>query len=401
MTKRAVVISAIIIISLIIIGYTFISEPETSTIKFQFSIEETDNAIDGEVFVNNISLGSTEKGVIAIPRQSNISQFVFKTNYNGRNHEFLYDVNESDLSDDINFVISEDELNDVSIIMYENSTNCPLSGDIYVYDGNWIGQSKQGVFTLSKEEFDNIKSNSTNWFIAGQTDACFGKNSGLPFLDDITIPAYSYEQDKFFVNLSFNPRSPTRYWEMQGFIRPNETKSYLETELRRYFTDDPINNLDNIAKYTQFTYMSDNGQFQQLDYWQTPAEVLSHRLGDCEDWAIATLSLMRAYDNSIKCYAALWATHVSIICYLDNTFYIYDQDKVKFLRKLNSKNNDTITQQENKKAVREMLSAYFEEYGIHPNEGLIQALFNERDLVTFNTNEDFVTWALTMIQNKS
>ena len=45
--------------------------------------------------------------------------------------------------------------------------------------------------------------------------------------------------------------------------------------------------------HRHFTYADDSQQFDKEDYWTSPAELLSSRLGDCEDWAIFSYISLR------------------------------------------------------------------------------------------------------------
>ncbi len=230
-----------------------------------------------------------------------------------------------------------------------------------------------------------------------------GEDSNLPFAEywiihDLQYSFNNYENINFELNLE--PRWPRYYIEMQDFVRSEETTSYIEENLRKYFENDTLEDLDRIANYMRISYVSDFNLFKKTEYWQTPKEVLKIKMGDCEDWAVTTLSLMRAYNNTVNCYNILWPTHISILCYEKNRFVIYDQGKTRFSTVLETKNtNDFITIQENKIAIRKMRNDYFDWYGLKPDERRMYALFNEEELITFEEDEDFVNWAVGIISN--
>lgn len=53
-------------------------------------------------------------------------------------------------------------------------------------------------------------------------------------------------------------------------------------------------------------YVSDEEQWGEADYWQTPEETLTLRTGDCEDFAILLCTLLRAYGiDENQVYVAL------------------------------------------------------------------------------------------------
>ena len=150
-------------------------------------------------------------------------------------------------------------------------------------------------------------------------------------------------------------------------------------------------NLDRINEYG-IRYRSDNLLFNQEEYWQTPAETLEKGHGDCEDWAITSLSMIREYDPSLKCYNLLWESHLSVFCYVNGNYIIYDQDKTKFKTQL----IETVSVEENKIRLRKMRNDYFEYYGLRPKERNIYAAFNEEELITFSDQEDFIVWLLNI-----
>jgi predicted transglutaminase-like cysteine proteinase len=65
-------------------------------------------------------------------------------------------------------------------------------------------------------------------------------------------------------------------------------------------TDDPSPAVDDINQirlwvYSHIKQASDEDLHGVTDYWQTPTETLNLKAGDCEDFAILMVSLMRAY----------------------------------------------------------------------------------------------------------
>lgn len=400
---KIILISLCIFIGIIVFGKLF---SNNENIKLVFNIEETGEELNGEIIMGNISLGYTQNGKIEILKENlSVGELLFKTNYNGEEFEFYYDIYEEDTSrNKLAFIVNGEQLNPkkINLIFYENSTRCELNGEIYV-QGKYIGKTESGKYLLDrniyKEIFDN---NSTELYISGLTDSCFELNVNLPFVRhwEVYDLAYYFEnsEDVIFEE-SFNPRAPENYETMQKFIRPKETIEYYNKEISKYIKNDSIEeNLDEINGHSRISYTSDWSLFNEAEYWQTPSEVIKEHRGDCEDWAITTLSFMKNYNSSISCYNTLWETHMGIFCYFDNKFIIYDQDRVKSFVALNANNKyDSEILQENKSKLRKMLNDYFEEYGIDPLERRLYALFNEEELITFEENEEFINWAVSLI----
>jgi hypothetical protein len=254
---------------------------------------------------------------------------------------------------------------------------------------------------LKEQDYkDKFRINSTA-YIYGLTDNCFEKDVNLPFAEywvlyDLQLYLDSNQNITFVLFLT--PRKPKYLKEMQGFVRPDEVRGYFSKEMQKYFkSNNTEDNLDIITKYA-ISYISDFILFHQEDYWQTPAETIEMGAGDCEDWAVTSMSLILAYNNSVKCYDALWQTHMSIFCYVNGKFIIYDQERVKSGTALETNQKDRyLAEQENKIKIRHMMNSYFDSYGLEPDERKLYAIFNENELIIFNDNEEFVEWALKLI----
>jgi hypothetical protein len=274
---------------------------------------------------------------------------------------------------------------EVKLSFYDEDTSCKLNGKVYL-DDNILGESKNGILTLKENEVNNISLNGTNLHILGTTDLCFGGNNKNLTLEEYwkvnTLDFFKY--DTVFFKAKITPRKPRYYEEMQGFVIPSEVKDYLsKLNLKNNTGED----LDKINEY-KVRYRSDILQFNESDYWQTPLETMNKKYGDCEDWAVTVLSMMRSYNSSLKCYAVVWETHVSIFCYYNGNYIIYDQEKIKYSKRLNKDFNEF----QNKFILKDMLNKYFDGYGIPNNERKVHALFNENETITFNSNDEFIDW---------
>ncbi len=263
---------------------------------------------------------------------------------------------------------------------YDNKTDCVLNGDVLIND-EIVGKSENGIFILEGEDYENSKVS-----INGLTDICFQKDKDLLFYETWEVDLKDYSGKIINFRTQLTPRKPRNYKEMQGFVRPEETKNYLlDINLDN---DNFEEDLDKITSY-RIRYRADNILFNRLEYWQTPKETLDLGHGDCEDWAVTTLSLIREYNSNLKCYNILWETHISIFCFIEGNYFIFDQDETKFKRSL----KEDYSKLENKALLRKMRNDYFDEYGIKPDKRKSYAVFNEEELITFQESNDFIDWA--------
>ena len=279
-----------------------------------------------------------------------------------------------------------EEEKSITLSFYDSKANCSLNGEVYINNGP-LGKTKNGLFFLKLNE--TVLDNNV-LEIRGITDDCFNKDENLPFLRSWNISSAG-SNNQLYLETELEPRKPSNYYEIQAFVRPYETSDYISKINKSLDSNNIEANLDKINEYG-IRYRSDNLLFNQEEYWQTPKETLVKGHGDCEDWAITSLSMIREYNSSLQCYNLLWESHLSIFCYVDGNYIIYDQDKTKFKTQLIK----TESIDENKIRLRKMRNNYFEYYGLKPNERNIYAAFNEETLVVFNEQEDFIEWLLNI-----
>jgi len=273
----------------------------------------------------------------------------------------------------------------------DNRTGCLLNGQVYIND-RFLGNTTGGLYELTLTD-ENTRENST-LYISGVTSECFRQDKSLPFTGYWILTESAFESKKLILQTKLSPREPKDYRAMQGFVRPGEVQAYLP-EIEKYFkSNETEENLDKIAKY-KIRYIDDFTLFKQDEYWQTPAETLEKGHGDCEDWAITTLSLILAYNPSLKCHNLVWKSHISILCYVNGSYIIYDQNKIKHKITL-SKVETPLEIQENKVKLREWRNKYFDDFGISVSERKILALFNEKELVEFENDEQFINWLFNL-----
>jgi hypothetical protein len=372
-------------------------------LEFRFSVNETGDVLDGGLFVNNKSLGFTDSGKISFSRDmlTNLTNFTFKTNYKGNSYSIHYDFYTEDLEYDyIDFIVSKETLEKryITFRFYDTKTNCSLGGELYV-DNIYFDNVENGNLDLSYSNYSTHFTKESEIQIIGFTDKCFGDDTNLLFTDFWEVgdidDYFGYDHIIDF-ETKVLPRYPSYSIEMQGFIRPYETKEYLE-DIKTFLSNNTIDNLDIISKY-RIRYRYDSIMFDTEEYWQTPAETLKRGHGDCEDWATTILSIIREYDPSLNCYNTIWQSHVSIFCYIDNSLLIYDQDETRFKTSLSpNNNNDPLVDQENKIIIRKMLNSYFDYFGLDIDDQKLHAIMNENEIVEFDKNEEFVEWVYDLV----
>ena len=291
--------------------------------------------------------------------------------------------------------VPESNSNVANLYFYDVTTNCSLDGEIYLND-IFIGNTSNSRFILTAEDYNKTKTLNSTLSIKGVTSSCFGKDQNLPFFElwDLVdyLDSFFYTNQTAIFEARLTPRQPRYYAAMMGFVRPNEVTSELG---KMYFDseDSTSETMNSIFEQFYMPYATD----PVYEYWRTPADSMRDKGGDCEDWAVRFVSLLRAHNSSYNCYAALLSTHVTVICRVDNVFIIYDQSKTTggVTVDKNPTNDISITN-ENKLKVREWIKWYYGVYGLSRQEGTINALFNEKELLTFNnSNENFVSWAVS------
>ncbi len=280
----------------------------------------------------------------------------------------------------------------IELFFYDLKENCVIDGLVFV-DNYFLGKTSGGIFLLNESEYMNNFFDDVEVSIFGKTDYCFGNDAGLSFKEvwDVSNLDYYLENNEVvFFEADVNPRWPVYPEEMQGFVRPDEVKERL-LEMGINMNDSQLENIEKIFGHTYMNWASDNSKFKQAEYWQTPSDFIRNKGGDCEDWAVYFLSLLREYNSSLDCYAAVWYTHMNVLCQVDNLFIIFDQNKVR----KNLVLDEEWTLQDNQIAVRSWRNNYFKEYGIPPDERILYYLFNEKEYIRFeNGQEDFIDWVL-------
>jgi hypothetical protein len=215
--------------------------------------------------------------------------------------------------------------NTIELNFIDDNTNCLLDGEVFL-NNRLVGSTQNGKLILSEE---NLGLGKANISIRGFTDFCFGRNKGILFFETWEFQNL-LEYEGYIVNLKtrLSPRNPRYAEEMQGFVKPEQTTSFLrDVNLENLGVEQAV---EKLVSY-RIRYRSDILLFNKIEYWQTPNETLVLGHGDCEDWAVTALSLIRAYNNTLQCYNVLWESHLSIFCFFNEDELIKFQSDEDFI----------------------------------------------------------------------
>jgi hypothetical protein len=111
------VVIVLLLIALVYIGLKInssLTESAKNSHVFNFVINETNSSIDGDVFINNASFGSTVDGKLVFPiltEDKFPSEFIFKGKYSGADFEFTYQFPRDYLNySTYNFIVYQSDL---------------------------------------------------------------------------------------------------------------------------------------------------------------------------------------------------------------------------------------------------------------------------------------------------
>jgi len=293
----------------------------------------------------------------------------------------------------------EEQEKQVQFYFYDEFTNCSLDG--YIFSGEkLIGKSKQGIFNLTYENYNDNFQDKEEISAFGRLGSCFNDNSDLLFdkyWEPPKIQDYYFSGESIFnFKTTVNPHNPSKK-EFIRFINPSKVKSELS---KIDLEQDTLNDLSEINQYlnNKINYVKDWDFNKETNYWQTPSETLEIKQGDCEDYSTALLSLFLAYNSSLNCYNLVFSSHVTTFCHIEDYYIYYDQEKTELKKQINKINTE-----ETKFQLEKLKQNYFEHYGINntnKTESRVYYAFNDNQYIEFNNENDFINWQYNLENKK-
>ena len=164
----------------------------------------------------------------------------------------------------------------IGFYFYDNSTQCSLNGEVY-NDDESLGKSENGILILKERDYkDKFIINST-LSIRGLTDNCFIKDKNLPFefswvlYDKEGLQEYFDNNATVSLDAALDLREPSTPYTIKGFVRPNETKDFLN-KMPLSNESSQFENIKLISNYlnSRFNYVDDYDYFKKSEYFEPP-----------------------------------------------------------------------------------------------------------------------------------
>ncbi|MCX6819614.1 MAG: hypothetical protein NT129_06490 [Candidatus Aenigmarchaeota archaeon] len=283
----------------------------------------------------------------------------------------------------------------LQLTFYDGNTNCPLDGTLE-FNRSIAGKTIGGKFYLTWADYEKYRRHSDFVCLYGRLSTCFGNYTGRIFdacwkfnitLSDFTT--YSFIPYDGEVSYRIEHGIPYRR-EMMNFITPDDVKPFL-LEIEKYFKNNDT--LDNLGKINEFVPLR---QYIVEDYWKMPKETIKQEYGDCKAFSTVELSLIKAYNNSLKCFNLVLSNHLTTMCkftdiYPYDMYIIYDQAKMRPSETMYNAN----TKREKITLLRTLFNNYIDAYGLDPDTKISYAFSNE-DFEEFHSNDDFFDWILSV-----
>lgn len=179
-------ISIKIFLTFLIIFFLFSLIPDSSSVIFTFNLEDTGEIIEGEVFLDNFSIGRTLNGDIALPKLTYLPEEIkFKGKYNGQEFEVIYDFPNNYMDyDNLPFLVSLDDIENYNgmyadAFSHTNETHWSHMPLTYNYD-----EECEFKLTLLNGTYIKIKDEE----VIGQIER------GLEFINERTNGAITFKK---------------------------------------------------------------------------------------------------------------------------------------------------------------------------------------------------------------
>ena len=284
--------------------------------------------------------------------------------------------------------------NKVTFLFTDKTTNCSLKGKVSL-NNNLIGLADKD-FNFKKDKYFEFKNNGENELcIQGTLSSCFEQYKFMKYYNcwDLDFDEKMFEDNtRYTINYKarINPHRPYNFAKT-FFITPDEVKSYLPLKYLKNNTEEDLDYIQNFAN-NHVRYRHDFIVENDAEHWEFPLQTLKNFYGDCEEVSTVVVSLMKAYNESQKCYVFLLPSHASTFCKINgNKYIIYDQS-LKEDRTI----ADSLNEYDKIKALRNFFNSYFEEFGLTSQSHFINAIFDNKEYREFNSNDEFYEWLLEL-----
>lgn len=278
---------------------------------------------------------------------------------------------------------------EVYFTFIDEEYGCELDGE-FLFNDNRVGPIKDSNFTFTVEQFKAYRADEDRFCVNGVFSNCDYDGWRIDTnCWTIILNESSFDGSSGKLGIRFLPRNPYNF-AMTNFVRPDDVKWYLDTIGFEGGLSDIEDDIDRIhRRMSSKSYIYDVVTFGK-DHWRLPNETLGTLQVDCEDWSTTFLSLLKAYEPSLKCYNMLAPGHLTTVCKIKDKYYIFDQKEIKISTVISP--GDSLY--DRKRSARSWLNSYFRDYGFKAKYKSILAVFDEKDYIAFNDTNEFIEWVL-------
>ncbi|RLG15027.1 MAG: hypothetical protein DRN66_00285 [Candidatus Nanohalarchaeota archaeon] len=281
------------------------------------------------------------------------------------------------------------EQNKVTFAFTDKTTNCSLKGKVML-NNNFIGFADK-TFNFKEEKYNEFKNAHENELcLQGTLSSCFKDYKFMKYYScwALNINSTMFSDSTNYIigfNAKINPYQPYKFAKT-FFITPDEVREFLPV---KYFRNNTEENLDYIWNFanSRVRYRYDYIVEQDAEHWEFPKKTYENCYGDCEEKATLLLSMIKAYNESQKCYVFLMPSHASVFCKIQNKCLIYDQS-MREERIISG----SVDANQHVKALESLFNSYFDKFGISGQGRYINAVFDNKEYLEFDSNNEFYKW---------
>jgi len=195
-------------------GYSFPYVIFSSSVDFNFQIEETAEALNGEIYVKNKKIASVEDGKAEInPSELTEDEFIFKTNRNGKMYVFIFNTGDNfDNYDKIDYYVSlrdfsylnEERVDSYAEIEVLHWPQTPIYYKIIDWGGcepEALDRMENALQIIEQETDNNVLFQENDDVTTGITINCINKEMVIEnHLQDVTCKLFSFDYRKVKIN---------------------------------------------------------------------------------------------------------------------------------------------------------------------------------------------------------